>query len=410
MDYPESRKQVLEGLKIADFSWVIAGPLITRCLANFGATVIRVESMQYPETIRLSAPFPDGVPGINRSGLFASLNVNKYSISVNMHIEAGREVARKLVAWSDVVVESFTPGTMERWGLGFEDLKKIRPDIIMLSTSTQGHTGPSAKQRALGYHLNGMAGIINLVGWPDREPAALPAAYTDYITPSLGVATVISALDYRSRTCKGLYIDLSQMEVALSLFFSPTILDYVINKHEWRRMGNRSAYASPQGVYRCRGEERYCAITVFKDDEWKAVCELIGDTSLAEDARFETLLARKENEDELDRLIEEWTINFTPEQVAGMMQARGVAAGVVESNRDKYEDPQLKYRNYFWKQNHPELGSIPVFGEACRLSKTPATLRKHAPCLGEDTTHILTQLLGYSDNDLVRLVNEKAIE
>jgi benzylsuccinate CoA-transferase BbsF subunit len=258
--------KALEGVKIADFSWVAAGPLTTTCLAEFGATVVRVESMSRPDGQRTFPPNKDGILGINRSFEFSADNLNKYGMTINMKNQDGMKVARKLIAWADIVAENFRPGQMEKWKLGHEDLKKINPSIIMFRSSAQGQTGPYAKMGMTGIQLQSWTGFTSLTGWPDRDPAPPWGAYTDLTVPGLGVAIICAALDYRNRTGKGQCLDLSQFEASLH-FLAPSILDYTINECVASRMGNTCVYAAPHGIYRCKGEDRWCTIAIFEDKE-----------------------------------------------------------------------------------------------------------------------------------------------
>jgi benzylsuccinate CoA-transferase BbsF subunit len=402
--------RALEGLKVADFSWYIAGPSIPMWLAHHGAEVIRIESLTRPDEIRGIEPFKDGIAGINRSGCFANYNSNKYGIALNLNHPKGVEVAKKIIAWADIVVENFTPGTMQRkWGLGYEGMKKIKADIIMVSTSPLGQTGPEAQQAGFGLELVSRGGFTHFVGWPDQEAVGIGYPYTDTVTPPIAVIAIMAALEYRHRTGKGQYIDLSQNEVAVQ-YLAPALLDYTVNGREGGRIGNRHPYAAPHGTYRCLGDDRWCAIAIFTDDEWEAFGKVIGKPAWTEDPKFATLLARKENEDELDRLVENWTINFSPEEVMNKMQAAGVAAGVVQSGKDLIEDPQLKHRHHFWYLNHPEMGSCAYDGPPFKLSETPAELRMPAPCLGEHTEYVCTQILGMSDEEFIGLLAEGVFE
>jgi benzylsuccinate CoA-transferase BbsF subunit len=403
-------RQALEGIKVADFSWIIAGPSIAMWLAHHGAEVIRIESLTRPDELRSYGPFKDGVSNINRSGTFANYNCNKYGMVLNLNHSKGVGVAKRIVAWADVVVENFTPGTMEgKWGLGYEKIRKIKPNIIMVSTSPLGQTGPEARQAGLGLELASRTGFTHFVGWPDQEPVGLAYPYHDTVTPPMSVIAIMAALDYRRRTGKGQYIDLSQHEVAIQ-HLSPAILDYTVNRREGGRIGNRHPCAAPHGAYRCRGDDRWCTIAVFTDDEWVAFCKVIGKSAWTEDPKFATLLARKENEEELDRLVEVWTVNFPPEEVMNKMQAAGVAAGVIQNGKDLVEDPQLEHRHHYWYSNNHETGSFLFQGPPFKLSETPAELRMPAPSLGEHTEYVCTQILGMSDDEFVELLTEGVFE
>ncbi len=402
-------KKLLKGIKVADFSRNVVGPLTTKTLADYGAEVIKIEGRSRPDTLRPAPPFKDGIPGVNRTSSFNQYNTGKLSVALNLAHPKGVQVAKRLVARADVVVESFAGGVMERMGLGYEELKKVKPDIIMLSTCMQGHTGPYATHPGYGFQLIGLSGISHITGWPDREPIGPDGPYTDYIAPRFTAPAVLAALDYRRRTGKGVYFDMSQYENGMH-FLAPLILDYVVNRRVANRMGNRSSRAAPHGAYRCRGEDRWCAIAVFTNEEWRILCRAIGNPAWTDSPRFSTLQARKENEDELDRLVEEWTVNHPAEEVMTMMQAVGVGAGVVQTGKDLLEhDPQLRHRHFFWELDHPEIGKYRARGPAFVLSKCPCELQR-APLLGEHNEYVLKELLGMSDDEIAGLVIEGVIE
>jgi benzylsuccinate CoA-transferase BbsF subunit len=401
--------QALEGVKVADFSWAVMGPLIAKYLADHGATVVKVESSTRVDVMRTVVFYAQNIAGVNRNPVQASYNSNKYDVTLNLKNTRGLEVAKRLIAWSDVVIENFAPGTMERWGLSYRDLSKVKPDIIMMSGSLEGQTGPHAKGAGVGITFQALAGFTNLVGWPDRPPAGMPNAYTDFVAPWYGVAAIVGALDYRRRTGKGLYIDLSQLETGVS-FLSPTILDYTTNGRVQGRMGNGCSYAAPHAVYRCRGDERWCAISVFSDEEWEAFSRVIGNPAWTKTPKFATLLGRRQNEEELNRLVEQWTINHFAEEVMEVMQKAGVAAGVAETGEDLHKDPQLKHRHHFWMLKHPEMGITSYDGPSYRLSKTPVELRMHGPCVGEHNDYVFTEMLGMSDEEFLELLSEGVFE
>lgn len=401
------QEKVFDGVKVVDFGWVLAGPIVFKFLADYGATVIHVESHKRPDILRVSTPYKDAVAGVNRAGYYAYWAANKYSVSLDLDQTGGLEIAKKLVSWADIVGDSHRPGVMERLGLGYDDLRKIKPDIIMIRSSNQGLTGPNASHPGFGNHLNGLAGFVDLVGWPDQPPISLIVAYTDYVAPHFAVAALVGALDYRRKTGKGQLLDLSQLEVGLQLL-APVLINYVVNDVEDSRMGNSCSYAAPHGVYRCKGEDRWCAIAVFDDAEWESFCEVIGNAPWAQDPKFSTLRGRKENEEELDRLVEGWTINYNAEEVMRRMQDAGVAAGVVQNAKDLYEDPQLKERAYFWVMEHKELGKFSHLGQPSILSKTPAKPYRPAPCLGEHTEYVCRELLGMSESEFDKFLIDGA--
>ncbi len=402
-------KNLLEGIRVADFTWIFAGPITTRVFANYGAEVIKIEGRSRPDPARVNlGPVKDGIPGVNRNGWFLARNTNKLSVATNLACPEGVELAKKFVARSDIVVDNFAGGVMERMGLGYEELKKVKPDIIMLSSCMQGQTGPHFNHPGLGITMVALSGLSQISGWPDRQPVGI-GVYTDYIAAHYMGVAVMAALEYRRRTGKGQFIDLSHYETAAQ-FTAPLILDYVANQRVASRMGNRYTDAAPHGAFRCQGEDRWCAIAVFTDEEWQNFSRVIGNPAWTNDPRFSTLPERKDNEDELERLVEEWTISHSAEEVMTMMQAAMVGAGVVQTGEDLMEhDPQLKYRHFFWEVNHPEIGNYHPRRPPFVLSKSPCEVRT-APLLGEHTEYALKEILGMSDEEIADLVVAGAAE
>ena len=401
---------VFEDLKIAAFNWAMVGPLTLKFFADYGATVVRIETSLRPCVTRTSAPFKDNIAGLNRSGYFNHFSANMMSLSLNMKHPLGLSVAKDLVSWADVVMENFTPGVMDKWGLGYEALTKIKPGIIMLRQNGFGTEGPYKDLAAFGMILAAIAGIPNYIGWPDSGPLPVGVgAYTDCISPRFASAALIAALDYRDRTGKGQLIDLAQFETAL-YFFLPGLLDAAVNRREPVRNGNAVAQAAPHNVYRCKGEERWCTIAVTDDTQWDSLCKTIGRPDLATDPRFDSLQRRKENENALDAVIEAWTVDREPEEVMATLQAARVAAGIVENAADLFEDPQLRARGLFWPMEHSEMGMFTHLGSSMVLSRTPAQASAPSPCLGEHNEYVLTKILGKTDEEFVELLAAGALE
>ncbi len=348
-------KSIFEGLKVADFTAAIAGPLTTRFLASEGATVVKVESHKYPDGIRNVVPYKDDIPGFDRSTQFAFYNFSKYAISVDLGNPLGLEIARRLVKWADVLVENRAPGALAGWGLDYEGCRQIKPDIIYLSSSSLGRSGPYSSYAATGYHHTPFGGFSHLTGWPDRSPTADTIAYTDTVAPGFSIIALVSALLYRRRTGKGVFIDQSQTEAGL-YFLGPTFLDSLVNGREASRQGNRDPYMVPHGIFPCRGDDRWVAIAVSNEEEWQKFCQALEREEWLQDERFATLMARKDNEDELERLISEWTAQRTPEEVMEFLQSAGVPAGIVASTEDLFNDPQLKQREHFGTLEHKVVG------------------------------------------------------
>lgn len=405
-----NREGVFSGLTILAFCWAVVGPLTMKFFADHGATVIRVETSKRPCTMRTSAPYKDDVPNYNKGGYFNYYNSNILSLSLNMDTPEAREIARQLAVECDVFMENYTPGVIEKWGLGYEELKKIRPDIIMLRQSGYGSWGPYANLPAFGMVLVPIAGLPNFIGWPGKEPLPVGvSAYTDCISPRFATAALIAALDYRKKTGKGQLLDLSQFETAI-YFLAPAVLEYVSSGREPERIGNSSPYAAPHGVYPCKGDDRWCTIAVCSEEEWAILCREIGRPEYAEDPRFDSLANRKNNEDELNKLIGEWTAGLTAEAVMEQLQAAGVPAGVVKNTADVYNDPQLRKRNIYWPMEHSEMGVFTHQGQSFQLSKTPSKAYSPSPLLGEHTEYVCTKLLGMSDEEFIDLMQKGVFE
>lgn len=407
MEVPDGQKgrQALAGLKVLDFSWFISGPLVARFLGDCGAEVVHVESGTRPDNMRATLPMKDNIPGINRSAAFARYNGSKYGITLNLAHPRGVEIARRLAAWADVVVENFSSGTMERMGLGYRHLKEASPGLIMVSLPMFGHSGPLARHPGLGSQLADLIGFGDLTGWPDRPPVSPPGAYTDFISPYYAVTALMAALDYRRRTGKGQYIEVSQYEAGVQ-FVGPLVMDWFVHRREPARAGNRCPGVAPHGVYRCRGDDRWCAIAAFTEEEWRALCTAMGQPGLAGDPRFVTVIARLRHQEELDELIEGWTLARPAEEAMALLQGHGVAAGVVCNGRDQNEDPHLQARGFYRELEHSEIGRHRYPMPPFRLSGTPAGPAKPAPCLGQHNEHVFRKVLGLGDEEFVSLLNE----
>ena len=401
---------VFSGLLIAGFSTAVVGPLTMKFFADYGATVVRVETSKRPCVNRTSPPFKDGKPGLNRSGYFNHFNANIYSITLDMKNPQGLEFAKRLIRKSDVVMENNSPSVMEKWGLSYEDVKKVKQDIIMLRQSGFGYRGPYRDLGAYGMTLAAITGIPNFIGWPDREPLPVGVgAYTDCISPRYAAATLIAALDHRDKTGQGQLIEISQFETAIS-FFHPGILDYAANGREPIRMGNARQYAAPHGVYPCKGEDKWCTIAVWTDDEWAQLCNVIGKSEWIEDPRFSTVTNRKQHEEAIDMFLREWTKGLPPQEVMNTLQAAGVPAGIVKNAQEVYEDPQLRERNLFWPMEHSEVGTFTHLGTSVEMSETPGRPRMPSPCLGEHTEYVCTEIVGLSDDEFIGLLQEGVFE
>ena len=404
-------KKLLEGIKVVDFGWSLVGPLISKDFADWGAEVIRIESSTRVGLFRTLGHFKDDIEGYNRNGIFNQVNTSKLGVTINLALPRGKELAKRFVARADIVVENFAGGAMERMGLSYEELQKVKPDIIMVRSSMFGQKGPWSSAEAFGSQGVPLAGFSHLHGWPDRKPAASPGGGpdTDYIAPSFCVLAAVGALLYRHRTGKGQCIDLAQYETGIH-FLAPTILDYTVNQQVAMRKGNHCDYAAPHGIYRCIGEFRWCAIAVFTDEEWNNFCRIIGNPLWTDDPKFNTFSGRKENEDELDKLIETWTLNHSPEEIMNTMQTAGVSAGVVQNAEDLLiRDPHMKHRQLYRELDHPEVGKYWAYGPTFQLSKCDWEMQR-AFLMGEHNEYALKEIIGLSDDEIAELVIEGVLE
>ena len=403
----------LVGLRVIDFTWVGVGPLLTKYLADFGAEVIRIESRTHLDSFRFAPPFVEDTPGIERSGHFLNLNTSKSHVTLNLNHPQARELACRLIAQADVVAENFTSHVMEQWRMTYDDLRQIKPDLVMISLSMEGRTGPHREVLGFGTVLQAAAGLAYVTGWPDRPPVIPGVAYTDWTTPFFGLVALLAALDYRQRTGQGQYIDVSNLEVGVNCL-ETAILDYTVNGRIQMRAGNECMVgdlpgATPHGVYRCQGVNRWCAITVGNDQEWRRFCDILGHPPWTQDARFTTALRRVQHHDALNLLVETWTSQYPAEDIMDRLQAAGIAAGVVQNTADLACDPQLMHRGQSVWLDHPEVGVQRYDAPAFHLTDSPAQLRP-VPTLGQHNACVFKGLLGLSDAEYEALEREGVFE
>ena len=400
--------KALEGVKVAGLVQGITGPLTGAILASYGATVLRIESRTRLEWHRQAGPFVGDEPGPDRSAAYLFVNPSMHGMSLNLKHPRAMEVMEKIIKWTDVIFENFAGGAMKKMGMSYEDLTKINPKIIMLSAAIFGQTGPYAEVPGYGGTLTALTGLPQITGYPDQMPQFPCFAITDFIAPRANVLAIVSALDYRRKTGKGQFIDAAQMESAVPLL-TPVLLDQQVNKRDSERLGNRSYYAAPHGVYPCKGENKWCVITALNDEQWTRFCGAIGKPEWIDSDEFGTLAKRQTNIDKLDQLVSEWTQTQESEAVQDLLQKAGVPAAMVKSGEDLDADPQLKHRKYYAKLDHPEVGDFTYTGMPAQMSKTPHEM-KRAPMLGEHTEQICTQFLGMSDEEFVGYMAEGVLE
>lgn len=400
MDQRRGRR-ALDGVRILDFTWVVAGPVATRILADQGAEVIKIERR---DTLDL---------GTRRGGFTGNLHRGKQSTVINMADPRGVEIAKRFVAVSDVVIDNFSARVMRNWGLDYPGLKKIKTDIIAVSMSGFGHTGPHKDYVSYGPTLQALSGYTLQMRHPGKEPAGWGYSYADMTGGYSGALAVLAALWHRKRTGHGQFVDLSQFE-AVSSLVGPGLLELLNRNASSEPVGNRSqeAPAAPHGVYRCRGEDRWCALGVFSDHEWRSLCRVMGDPDWTRRAEFASLAARLEHHDVLDRHVEDWTRQHPVEEIMARLQAVGVTAGVVANGEDLDRDPQLRARGFWARLPVTEGGEredVVLDGPPFQLSRTPGYVAAPGPLLGEHTDDVLRRVLGFSAQQIAALKTERVI-
>jgi benzylsuccinate CoA-transferase BbsF subunit len=412
-------KPPLSGIKVADFTWVWAGPYCTLQLAHLGADVTRIETRTRPCVTRMLPPWPEGkFDSLNKSGYFNQYNQGKKSLSLNFRHPEAKEVAWRLIKDADIVVNNFASGVMEKMGFGYEAIRRVKPDIIMISLSGYGDTGPYHEYVAYGPAQVPLSGLSSLTGYKGFPPMHAGFSYADPNAGVHGAFAVLAALYHRRKTGEGQYIDMSQWECAMQLL-AEGILEYTMNGREPERNGNRDPWMAPHGNFKCQDLpekvmdmtiDRWVSIVCADDADWARLARAMGKPELAQDPRFKTLEARKANEDQLEAIITEWTLPQKFDEVAEKLQAAGIAAAPCADNKHLCdEDRHLAQRSFWVELNHPEVGVKRHAGIPWRMSGTPTAVRAPAPCLGQHTDEVLNRL-GYSAQEIENLRKIGALE
>lgn len=400
----------LDGIKVVDLTQVFAGPTCTRILADLGADVVRFEAPARMDVTRnLIITDNDGLDHPwHRACYFVIRNANKREMVLDMAKPEAIEIMKKLIAEADVVAESFTPHVMEAWGLGYESLKAINPGIIMISLSGYGQYGPMRDLSGYGMGLEPASGLSSITGYIDGPPMRSGLSFTDPYSGFLGAGAVLTALAYRRRTGKGQYIDLSEQEAAIPIV-GAAIMEQQMTGRVRGRIGNRSDYAFPQGVYRCAGDDRWVAISCQDDAAFERLANATGHAEWLDDARFATVLARRDNADALDAAITEWTSQRSPYDAMHALQSAGVRASAVLDGRDALLDPHFAARGQFDVIDQPLLGKRPVQKHlAARFGRFDTSPRRPAPLLGEHNAEVLKEI-GYSEEEIASLAESGVI-
>jgi crotonobetainyl-CoA:carnitine CoA-transferase CaiB-like acyl-CoA transferase len=390
-----ARRAPLDGVKVLDFTWAMAGPATTRVMADFGATVIRLESLRHLDVARTIGPFVDDTPGTDASGLLFNMTTGKRSVGLDLTLPESREVLEDLVRWADVVVESFSPRGRAALGIDYERMRELNPDLVMMSSCLFGQSGPLERYAGFGTMGASLAGFFHLTGWPDRPPCGPFGAYSDYMSPRFAFCALLAALDHRRRTGEGQYLDFAQAEAA-SHFLTPVLLDFAVNGHAATRNGNVDATMVPHGVYPSAGDDQWIAIACADDAQWANLAATVGRPDLASLSRDE----RRARERELDALLDAWSAVRVGTDAQAELVARGVPAHVVQNSAECAVDPQLLHLEHFVALSHPEHGTVVCEGSRTTLSATPAVVRGVPPLLGQDTVDVLTEVLHYDDERL----------
>ena len=410
--------QPLKNYRVLDLSRIWAGPYCTKLMADMGAEIIKMESLSVYDShrgpinpARGIAAYPDGEPGDepwNRNGWFNCLHLSKYGITLELTSETGRNVFDQLVSISDVVIENFRQGSLERLGYSYETLRRLRPDLIYVSMPAFGNSGPWQKYLAYGIGQEQLSGMAHMTGYRGEGPMKSGINHGDPITGSHAAGVLLAALRYRKRTGKGMYIDVSQQESAVSLI-GADVLAYQLTGEEPQRRGNRSPYFAPHNSYRCAGEDRWVAIAVTNDEEWRQLAQLVGGSELSADPRFATLAGRLENEDQLDGLISGWTVDKKVYDLCHLLQREGVPASPVMGGPDLLADPHYAARGTFVRVNHEQVGEKTYPGIPWKMSATPGKARWASPTLGQHNRQIYGELLAMPTDDITALEEQGII-
>ena len=402
----------LDGLRVLDLSQVWSGPLAGRILAHMGAEVIYIMSRQRipltrvsPEVAKILGMYPDNDAGEdpwNRSSMFNDFARNKLGITLELNTDEGIDLFKRLVQVSDVVLENFSPRVMPNFGLDYPDLKKIKDGIIMCSMPGYGLSGPYREFVSFGTNLDPASGMASLMGYPGQKAHMSGNAYPDPVAGLHAAAAILTALFYRRRTGKGQRIDLSQAESATTLI-GESVLGYAINGRIPENRGNRHPEYAPHGCYPCKGNDKWVMIVVTTKAEWSGLCRAMDVPPLAEDPKYSTTRLRVKNQDELDKRISAWTLNYSHYEVMERLQKVGVPAGAVLNAAELFADPHLVERDFFWEIEHPKTGLHKYCGLPIHFSSIPPCPRNPAPCLGEHNHLVLGGILGLSDEDIKEL-------
>ncbi len=399
---------VFDGLKVLELGAGAAGPVTTRYFADHGATVVRIESARRPDFLRLVHFTKDNPHGLDGAPMFVLMNPNKKSVTINLTKPEGIEVVKRLVDWADLVSENFSPKAMAKWGLDYPSLRARKPDLVMVSSCLFGQTGPQRLYPGFGGQGSAISGFNHMAGWPDREAVGPYGTITDSLSPRFVALLIVGALLHRRRTGEGQYIDVSQIETGV-YGLSEMMVRFAANGEVMERAGNRDEHAAPHGVYPCAGEDRWIALAVHSDEEWRLLRREMGNPHFGQDPRFDTLAGRREHADELDGYLGRFTAQHDAQELMVALQEAGIEAGAVQHFDELLSDPQLAHRGHFQRRSHVHLGELPFENYGIRLSESPPVIDTPGPNLGEHTEEVLCGMLGYAPEEISRMVTREIL-
>ena len=408
MEPPRNNHGPLDGYRVLDFGWVLAGAIPGMVLADMGAEVIKVESRQRLDYMRLGRPIVGDQPDPEQHPMFHNVNRNKLSITLNTIHPQAVELARKLVAHCDVVIENFSPGVMDRLSLGYEDLRRIKPDLIMASISSTGQTGPLRDLRAYAPSIGALAGLDSTLGYEGGRPLGLKHAYGDICGALHTVFAIVAALYQRQRTGRGQYIDLSMLRATVATQ-GLGLMEYIMTGRVMQPRGNYDPTMAPYGNYPCAGEDRWVSIAVATDEEWLGLKAALGSPAWTSDPKFASRYGRLKHRHELDQHLAQWTAGRSAEAVTELLQSHGVAAIPVMGAEERLFNPHFRERGLYADIEHPALGAEPIFNLMWNLSRTPSAIRRHAPLMGEHNRQVFCGILGMSEPELQALEEARVI-
>jgi len=405
-----TRKGPLDGIRVADFCWVGAGSYTTKMLADLGADVVKIESSKRLDSLRLARPYKDGVKGVNRSGYFADRNTGKRSITLDLKRDEARDLARRLIQDSDIVTNNFTPGTLDRLGLGYARFAAERPDLVFVEMSMQGGDGPARDYLGYGATIAALCGLQFLTDRPGGRGAGTGTNYPDHIpNPCHAAFAILAAIRHRRRTGLGQYIDLAQTEPTIAVL-APALMAAAAGEAV-APSANGGAAAAPVGVYPTAGEDRWIAISAPDEASWRSLLGVLGVGALADDPRFGDGASRALNRAVLDEALDRVTRALDGEDLMHRLQAAGVAAGVVRDAKGVVaEDPQFAHRGHWVRFDHPEMGRTLYNAPPFRFARGEVGLGGRSPLLGEHTDEVLRGRLGLDDAEIGRLRAEGVLE